>query len=176
MTGKYLLNIKSKKIEYEFTIDRKITIITGNSATGKTTLIDLIEIFHDNKSVKLKCITTEDSDSIIYSECVTYSSKNIKQFIAFDSLYNNAIIFIDEDIKFVKSKQFADIIANSNNYFVIITRDELKMINYSIKSIYSLERDLCKESLYLSNLVCNTLEQVYKTDYLIYNNISKIIV
>ena len=39
MTGKYEIRIENRSLVYEFTIRRNITVIRGNSATGKTTLI-----------------------------------------------------------------------------------------------------------------------------------------
>lgn len=43
MLGKYKIDIKSKKLTYEFNIERKVTIIRDFSATGKSTLCKLID-------------------------------------------------------------------------------------------------------------------------------------
>ena len=42
MKGKHHIIIESARLKYEFDIKRNITIIQGDSATGKSTLIDLI--------------------------------------------------------------------------------------------------------------------------------------
>ena len=42
MRGKYRVVVKNKRLHYEFEIKRNITIIKGDSATGKTTLINMI--------------------------------------------------------------------------------------------------------------------------------------
>ena len=43
MKGKHHIVIESARLKYEFDIKRNITIIRGDSATGKTTLIELLE-------------------------------------------------------------------------------------------------------------------------------------
>ena len=42
MKGKYHVIVQNKRLRYEFDIKRNITIIRGDSATGKTTLYDYI--------------------------------------------------------------------------------------------------------------------------------------
>lgn len=48
------------------------------------------------------------------------------------------IIFIDETSAFVKLKRFSEIVRGSNNYFVIVTRDDLSQLSYSVDEIYGL--------------------------------------
>ena len=40
MKGKYSILVQNNRLRYEFTIYRNITIIRGDSATGKTTLLE----------------------------------------------------------------------------------------------------------------------------------------
>ena len=40
MKGKHHIIVESARLKYEFDIKRNITIIQGDSAPGKTTLID----------------------------------------------------------------------------------------------------------------------------------------
>ena len=42
MKGKHKIVVKNNRLHYEFEIKRNITIIKGDSATGKTTLINMI--------------------------------------------------------------------------------------------------------------------------------------
>jgi hypothetical protein len=49
---------------------------------------------------------------------------------------SGSIIFIDEGNKFVVTKEFAKIVQNSDNYFVMATREKLPMLPYSIDEIY----------------------------------------
>lgn len=48
------------------------------------------------------------------------------------------IIFIDEENKFVKSQEFASAVKASDNYFVIITREDLRNLPYSVDEIYGI--------------------------------------
>ena len=50
MKGKHRVVVSTKRLKYEFEIRRNITIIQGDSATGKTTLIDMIRDFVNNPS------------------------------------------------------------------------------------------------------------------------------
>ena len=45
MKGKHKIVVKNNRLHYEFEIKRNITIIKGDSATGKTTLINMIRQF-----------------------------------------------------------------------------------------------------------------------------------
>ena len=45
MKGKYHIIVQNNRIKFEFDIKRNITIIRGDSATGKTTLMNLIETY-----------------------------------------------------------------------------------------------------------------------------------
>ena len=42
MRGTYWFKAKSKKVLFEFSIRRNITVIKGDSATGKTTLLHIL--------------------------------------------------------------------------------------------------------------------------------------
>jgi ABC-type molybdate transport system ATPase subunit len=49
MKGKYEILVKDMHLQYKFTITRNITILRGDSATGKTTLIDMIAAYQQNR-------------------------------------------------------------------------------------------------------------------------------
>ena len=58
MKGKYSVFVQNNRLRYEFTISRNITIIRGDSATGKTTLLDLLNAYDrdgDSSGVLVKC-------------------------------------------------------------------------------------------------------------------------
>ncbi|MCD8348496.1 MAG: hypothetical protein LUD16_11250 [Lachnospiraceae bacterium] len=42
MKGEYLFQVRSKRIRFSFRIRRNITVIKGDSATGKTTLLTMM--------------------------------------------------------------------------------------------------------------------------------------
>ena len=128
MKGKYKIRIQNKRIRYDFEITRNITIIQGNSATGKTTLIDMIREYHENgmdSGIELSCTVP----------CAVLEGKNWKILL---SSYQNSILFIDEGNRFVSSQEFAELIHESSNYFVIVTRESLPMLPYSVEEIYGI--------------------------------------
>ena len=47
-----------------------------------------------------------------------------------------SIVFIDEGNRFLPTQRFAKLVQQSDNYFVIATREKLPMLPYSIKEIY----------------------------------------
>ena len=57
MVGAHKIIVSNKYLKYEFVIKRNITIIKGNSATGKTTLIEMLREY------------TEEEDSGISVQC-----------------------------------------------------------------------------------------------------------
>lgn len=132
MVGKLHIEIMSKKLKYSLEVQRKITIIRGDSGTGKTTLAKMIIRSRQEESpYKVKC----------QKECIAFTVDNFSKDV--DLLrYRDAIIFIDEDVKFIKSKEFAEILKKSDCYFVLITREKLEMLPYSCKAIYELKNNM----------------------------------
>ena len=58
MKGSYAITVSNAKLRYDFTIRRNITIIKGNSATGKTTLVEMIREYYESgedSGIHLKC-------------------------------------------------------------------------------------------------------------------------
>ncbi|CDC08984.1 putative uncharacterized protein [Lachnospiraceae bacterium CAG:364] len=43
MRGKHRVIVSTKRLKYDFEIRRNLTIIRGDSATGKTTLVGLVD-------------------------------------------------------------------------------------------------------------------------------------
>ena len=128
MRGKYRVVVKNKRLHYEFEIKRNITIIKGDSATGKTTLINMIRQFANlgnSSGVDLMCDVP----------CRTLDGADWK--IILRNISGN-ILFIDEENTFIRSEEFASEIKESDNYFVIITRENLYNLPYSVEEIYGL--------------------------------------
>lgn len=133
MKGKVHIKISNiaNKITYEFTLNRNITIIEGNSATGKTVLISLIRAAKDKT---LQGFIRVDCDY----PCIAFSSdeydweRRIKET-------ENSIIFFDEDATYVKTEEFAKAIQNTSNYYVIVNRESLSNLPYSVDEIYGIK-------------------------------------
>ena len=98
MIGSYSISVQNNRIKYEFTIKRNITVVQGNSATGKTSLVDLIREYQlngpesgINLSCKKKCVVLEGHD---WEDNLT--------------LFSDCIVFIDEGNSFVSSVDFSN--------------------------------------------------------------------
>lgn len=111
MKGKYHVIVQNKRLRYEFDIKRNITIIRGDSATGKTTLYAMIALAArqgDSSGVEVQCA----------KKCRILEEPDWK--LVLPTLHDQ-IIFLDEDNQFLKTTDFAGMAKNSDNYFVIIT-------------------------------------------------------
>ena len=129
MKGSYEVVVKNRRIQYKFTISRNITILKGDSATGKTTLIDIIQAYQNDSASSGVSITST-------CPCVVLTSNNWELNL---SAINNSIVFIDEGNPFVNSKDFAKAAKTSTNYYVIATRNNLFNLPYSVTEIYGIK-------------------------------------
>lgn len=129
METKHDLLIQNKRdIQFKFTIQRKFTIIRGNSATGKTTLFQMIS---DANSSRLSGVTISCDVPVkaLYEIGYKYELENEA----------GNIYIIDEDFGPLKSKEFAAIVLKSENCFILITRESLPTIPYSYREIYEIK-------------------------------------
>ena len=98
MVGRYEIEITNNRVTFFLEIKRNITIIQGDSATGKTTLIRMLSEYNRlgmSSGVTVKC----------QKECVALVDSDWKHFI------NNSrdrIIFLDENNQFIRTKEFAE--------------------------------------------------------------------
>lgn len=158
MKGMHHIVIQNKRIRFAFSIKRNITIIRGDSATGKTTLFSMIEEYGNlgkDSGVQIQCDKA----------CVAISGKYWQETL---ENIHDSIIFVDEDSRFLKTKDFAKRIRNSNNYYVLITRENLPALPYSVEEIYG---------IHCSGRYMDT-RQIYNLFYKIYSetNPGKILV
>lgn len=129
MKGSFEVTVRNRRLQYKFKIYRNITILRGGSATGKTTLIDMIQAYQSggaDSGVQLSCSV----------HCVVLTANNWQLNLAG---IHGSIVFIDEGNPFVTSKDFADEVRKGDNYFVIATRNPLYNLPYSITEIYGIK-------------------------------------
>ena len=150
MNGKHEISVSNRDISFKFTLERNITVVVGNSATGKTTLYELIyEHMRDgehsgvNLSCDKKCVVLDDPDWKI-------RLRRIK----------DSIVFIDEGADFISGKEFAREIRKTDNYYVIFNRENLKELPYSVEEIYEIKR---------SGRYCRFEKRYNSDDQLVYN-------
>ncbi len=128
MKGKYHIIIQNNRIKFEFDIKRNITVIRGDSATGKTTLMNMVETYErlgEESGISLSCSRN----------CRTLNNSNWENVIGQN---HESIIFIDEDTKVINTEEFASKVKNSDNYYVIISRENLPFLPYSVEEVYGI--------------------------------------
>lgn len=154
MKGKYKVIVRNNKLHYEFEIKRNITIIQGDSATGKTTLINMLrqaENLGESSGV----------DVLSNVPCRILEGVSWKLILQNTS---GTIFFIDEENAFINTEEFAAEVRGSDNYFVLITRENLYNLPYSVEEIYG---------LYASGRYQNT-KKIYQQMYRIYSDIQEL--
>ena len=152
MKGSYQISVANGKVKYDFLIRRNLTIIRGNSATGKTTLVEMIREYYESgesSGITLQCSRI----------CRVLSGRDWK--ILLDATHES-IVFIDEDNDFIFTNEFSEAVRNSDNYYVIVTRESLPNLPYSVDEIYGI-----RNSGYYAGL-----KQVYHEFYHIYGPFS----
>ena len=152
MVGKYDIEIYNNKVHYFLTIRRNLTILQGFSATGKTELIRLIDQYDSFGAASGITVKSDVS-------CHVIQNGNWELMI---KEYSGCILFFDENATFTKSQRFAEIVKGSDNYFVIVTRDDLHELPYSVEEIYGL-RDVSDTQKY------KTFHKVYNEMFRLYN-------
>ena len=125
MKGKISVSVKNKHISFKLDLERNITIITGDSGTGKTKLLNMVRAYSAegrSSGVALKCDRP----------CVVLEGMNWEIQLA---SIRESVVFIEESTKFLPTYDFAAAIQNTDNYYVFITREPLPQIPYSMDAI-----------------------------------------
>jgi hypothetical protein len=148
MKGSFHVIVQNRYLKYEFDVRRNLTIIQGNSATGKTTLIEMIRESHldSNSGVTISCkCPCRVIEGDLWKEQISYIQESI--------------VFIDEGASFVETEEFAAAAKNSSNYFVLVTRESLEMLPISVEEVYGIR----------SSGKYGSLEPVYHEMYHLYD-------
>ena len=128
MKGSVHIIVQNERIKYEFILRRNLTIIRGDSATGKTTLIDMIseyKSFGEESGVELFC----------EKKCIVVEGNGWEKQL---SDVVQSVVFVDEGNRFVSSMEFARFIQETDNYYVLVTREGLSALPYSVEEIYGI--------------------------------------
>lgn len=128
MKGKHRIVIQNKRIRYDIEVERNITIIRGDSATGKTVLVEMVREFQENgatSGIELDC---DKKCAVLYGQ-----AWNLQL-----SAMQDSIIFIDEGNRFAATDEFAALIQKTDNYYIIVARESLPALPYSVEEIYGI--------------------------------------
>lgn len=151
MTGKYDIEIYNKRVHYHLTVKRNITVIQGDSATGKTELLRMISDYENNG-------ISSGITQICEKRCVVIENASWKERLA---TLQQCIIFIDEGAPFLRSKEFTRMVKGSDNYFVLVTRDSLEHLPYSIEEIYGMRQERDSQKYQNAKRIYNETYQLY---------------
>ncbi|MCI8610054.1 MAG: hypothetical protein HFE73_10455 [Firmicutes bacterium] len=129
MKGIQHVEVSNRSAQFKFDLYRNITIVRGDSGTGKTTLYNMIADYTRlgsksgvNISSKKSCVALVDLDW----------KNQLKQI-------TDSIVFIDEGSDFIVTKEFAKAIKGTDNYYVIFNREGLHELPYSVEEIYEIK-------------------------------------
>lgn len=127
MKGAYEVIIKSDLANFKFTLKRNITVVQGETATGKSLLYNIVREFGINQNSAT--IISRVPVKVLYNEIWEVMLPSIK----------NSIVIIDEP-NFVEKTKFIELIKETGNYFIIISRNIINRIPYSYREVYEIRK------------------------------------
>lgn len=152
MIGSIPIVVRNNRVQYKFTIRRNFTILRGDSATGKSTLVDMVAAYYNDGG---------DSGVSLSSRvpCRVLAGRDWQATLA---TISSSVVFIDEGNGFVRSDDFARAAMAADNYFVIATREYLPNLPYSVDEIYGIKNETRARQKY------RNIERVYSSFYNLY--------
>ena len=125
MRGTHRVTVRNRRVQFTLELERNITVIRGDSATGKTTLMGMLRDYEEQgiqSGVSVSCD----------KPCRVLSSFDWESRLR---TISDSIVFVDEGNAFVNSQEFAQAIRGTSNYYVLITRESLYQLPYSVESV-----------------------------------------
>ena len=135
MKGKHSIVVRNRRVQFALELERNITVIRGDSATGKTTMLGMLR---DYEELGAQSGVTVQCDK----PCRTLTSRDWESQL---SRMKDSIVFVDEGNAFVSSRAFAQAICGSSNYYVLITRESLYQLPYSVEAVLELRTTTRRE-------------------------------
>lgn len=130
MIGTYDVRVSRRRgTSFKFSVRRNITVVRGDSATGKTTLYEMIA---DHTRLGEASGVTVQCDK----PCVALTDIDWRNQLRNTS---GSIVFVDEGPEEIRKPDFARAVRESDNYYVIFTRVELPNLPYSVDEVYRIK-------------------------------------
>lgn len=130
MRGIHEMQIRNRRrVAFRLVLRRNITVVRGDSATGKTTLYDMVAA-HMRGNVGNAITVSCDK------RCVALTDYDWRHQLAG---FRDSIVFVDEGATYLASQDFAREILRSDNYYVLLTRLPLHHLPYSIDEVYHIK-------------------------------------
>ena len=119
--------VTSKRLIYKLDIKGKYSVIQGDSGNGKTNLCKLLwDRAGGDKTIKINC---ELPVITLGTPSTGEELSNVKDFV----------VVIDENCMVLQQPDVARILKESDNYFVIISRDTLDFLPLCVENIYDMK-------------------------------------
>lgn len=130
MIGTHQVRVSRRRgTSFRFEVRRNVTIVRGDSGTGKTTLYEMVADhtrLGDASGVSIQCD----------KPCVALTDIDWQNQL---EQTRDSIVFVDEGFEPLASEAFARAVFGSDNYFVIFSRSELANLPYSVNEVYRIK-------------------------------------
>lgn len=131
MKGKISVRIRNNKNEYDFTLERNITVLSGRSGSGKTTLYRMVRDYsRAGRASGVRAQVTDDHNITVLEG--SFWMDDLRKI-------HDTVVLVDEDSHFLRSEDFAKAIQGTTNYYLLITRNYLYQLPYSVDEIYEIK-------------------------------------
>lgn len=112
------LVVGNSRIAFNLDLKQGINLLKGDSSTGKTLLYNIAMHIDDGSYG----FTSNFASDVLILDRLSPWQAIIKKS-------SNKFIFLDEHVSYIYSREFADLVADSDNYFILSTRRVLKYID-----------------------------------------------
>lgn len=133
MKGHVDIIVRSMNISYEISLDRQISVIRGQSASGKTEFVRQIDLYWGDASHN--GVQIESKYPVRHLVDEEYWENRIRD--------NPGVVWVADEADACllrkNESKLAAAIKHSDSYFILITRSAMKSLPYSINSIFELE-------------------------------------
>ncbi len=132
MKGRHTISVTSRKSSYHLELERKISVLKGNSGTGKSSLLRLIsEYLEYGKQSGVKLSVDSNTSLIVLT--------NTSDWAEILPSIHDTILFIDEDVRYLYNENFQKFLWEADCYAVIVSRSgRFTALPYSIFGVYEL--------------------------------------
>lgn len=119
------LKITNPKVIFDLQLNRRVTIIRGNSASGKTWMREIVRA--------LDTVSFVDCERKVLVAPTVMEGRELETL----SQYSGALFLIDEDTKYALTRRYAEAVME-NDIWVVITAREVVNYPYSADEVYEL--------------------------------------
>lgn len=132
MKGRHIITVISRRASYKLELERKVSVIKGNSGTGKSSLLRLISDYLEyGKKSGIKLSLNSNASLGVMTNSSAWGE--------ILSSVHNTVLFIDEDVEYLYRESFQRELWRADCYAVIVSRSGmLRGIPYAILGIYEL--------------------------------------